>query len=105
MTAPQGSRFAVIFIADVRDLDDLYSRTAARMRDLALGEFGCLEFTSVAEGGREIAISYWAELEDIRAWKQHAEHRAAQTLGRERWYRAYRVQVVRIEREYGHLDL
>ncbi|MDP6187135.1 MAG: hypothetical protein QF863_07885 [Pseudomonadales bacterium] len=51
--------YAVIFKAKIKTLDPTYQSTADRLRELALQEYGCLEFTSTAEGSREIAISYW----------------------------------------------
>jgi len=42
--------FVVIFRAKTRNLDAEYSKVAARLRDLALAESGCLEFHSVMEG-------------------------------------------------------
>ncbi|WP_296495437.1 antibiotic biosynthesis monooxygenase [Rhodoferax sp.] len=92
--------FVVIFRAKVRSTDSEYTLVAARMRELALGQFGCLEFTAVTEGSDEIALSYWPSQEHIQAWKSHAEHVLAQTLGRERWYESYSVQVAEISREY-----
>lgn len=92
--------FVVIFRAKVRQTDPQYTRIAARMRELALNEFGCLEFTAVTEGSDEIALSYWPSEDHIRAWKAHPEHVLAQQLGRERWYDAYTVQVAELTREY-----
>lgn len=92
--------FVVIFRAKVRHLDSEYSVVAARMRELALGQFGCLEFQAVSEGQDEVALSYWPDEESIRAWKAHSEHVLAQQLGRERWYESYVVQVAHITREY-----
>ncbi|WP_428035350.1 antibiotic biosynthesis monooxygenase family protein [Amphritea sp.] len=93
--------YAVIFRAEVAQLDEEYSQMATRMRELALQEYGCLEFTAVTEGANEIAISYWDSLEQIRAWKQNAEHLTAQAKGRSHWYSAYRVQIVEVVREYS----
>lgn len=93
-------RFVVIFRAKTRQIDDEYTQVAARMRELALGQFGCLEFTAVTEGQNEIALSYWPSEEHIRAWKAHSKHVLAQQLGRERWYESYTVQVAEITREY-----
>lgn len=76
--------YVVIFKAKVRQFDDEYSQMAERMRELALTEFGCLEFNAVTEGDQEIALSYWPSEEHIKAWKQHPEHLAAQQLGKER---------------------
>jgi heme-degrading monooxygenase HmoA len=92
--------FVVIFRAQVRRFDDEYSRTAARMRDLAIREFGCLEFHSVTEGDEEVALSYWPDEQSIRAWRHHPEHVLAQQAGRDRWYERYSVQVAEVTREY-----
>ena len=92
--------FVVVFRARIRHLDTDYSATASRMRDLALGQFGCLEFQAVTEGDQEIALSYWPDESSIRAWKQHADHLMAQQMGRERWYASYSVEVAEIRRSY-----
>lgn len=96
--------YAVIFRAEVAQLDDAYSEMAARLRERAISEFGCLEFTACTEGDAEIAISYWPTLEHIKAWKADPLHREAQALGRERWYRAYQVQVVEVVKAYDSTD-
>ena len=92
--------FIVIFRAKVRSADSEYTQVASRMRELALNQFGCLEFTAVTEGQDEIALSYWPSEANIRAWKSHSEHVLAQQLGRERWYESYIVQVAEITRDY-----
>lgn len=93
---------AVIFKARVRELDQTYHETVRRMRELALREYGCLEFLSVTEGDREISVSYWNSLEDIERWKHNAEHLRAQALAGSKWYSDYQVEVVEIVRAYGH---
>ena len=92
--------YAVIFRATINKLDEAYSKTASRMRELALNEYGCSEFVSVTEGNQEISISYWKEQKSITEWKKNAEHMAAQELGKSEWYKAYNVQVVEVIREY-----
>lgn len=92
--------YAVIFRAEVAEVDEQYLSMAQRMRDLAIKEYGCLEFTAVTEGKQEIAISYWESKQQIKAWRENPEHQEAQRLGQSRWYRSYRVQVVKVERGY-----
>jgi len=92
--------YVVIFRANTAQLDSEYSQIAAKMRELALSQFGCLEFHAVCEGTQEIALSYWPDEASILAWKRHAEHQLAQQLGRERWYRDYRVEIAQIGRSY-----
>jgi heme-degrading monooxygenase HmoA len=90
----------VIFRARLRAFDAEYSSTASRMRELALSQFGCLEFQAATEGDHEVALSYWPDEASIRAWRAHPEHLLAQQAGRERWYASYTVQVATISREY-----
>jgi heme-degrading monooxygenase HmoA len=92
--------YAVIFRAEVRELDAEYAVMAARMRDLAINEYGCVEFVACTEGNSEIAISYWESEEQIRQWKQNAEHLVAQQKGRAKWYKSYTVEVVEVVRAY-----
>lgn len=92
--------YVVIFRAKIRSIDTEYSIVAARMREIALSQFDCIEFQSVTEGQNEVSLSYWPSEESIRAWKAHPEHVLAQRTGRERWYESYSVQVAQLSREY-----
>jgi heme-degrading monooxygenase HmoA len=94
--------YAVIFQAEFRELDQEYIDTAARMRELAKNNYGCLEFISVCEGNSEIAISYWETEEQIQRWKHDKEHLLAQERGKSRWYKTYRIQIVEVKRAYSH---
>ena len=92
--------YAVIFRAEINQLDQAYTEMAARMRDIAKSKYGCTEFISLSEGNQEMAISYWDNVEQIAAWKQDPEHQKAQALGRAKWYKSYQVQIMKLEREY-----
>ncbi len=93
--------YAVIFRAEVNQLDSRYSEMASKMRTVAISEYGCIEFTSVTEGTQEIAISYWQDLEQIKRWKQDSGHLIAQELGKTIWYKSYSVQITEVLREYS----
>ena len=93
--------YAVIFKAKIKTLDTTYQSTADRLRELALQEYGCLEFTSTAEGSREIAISYWPSKAHIQAWKNNPEHQQAQALGKSRWYESYQVEIVEVLNQHS----
>lgn len=99
-STPQPPYYAVIFTSVRSEGDHGYAETAERMLALAAQQPGFLGVES-ARQGIGITVSYWASLEAVRAWKQHAEHLVAQRLGKDAWYRAYRVRVCRVEREYG----
>ena len=92
--------YAVIFSAKTKLLDEEYMTVASKMRDLAKDKYGCIDFLAVTEGAKEVAISYWPNMESIEAWKNDPEHVKAQRFGREKWYSEYKVQIVKVELEY-----
>jgi heme-degrading monooxygenase HmoA len=91
--------YAVIFKATVAELDDEYLRTAQRLKTLAFDKYGCQDFVSVTEGNEEIAISYWEAEQQIRDWKNDPEHRLAQRMGRDKWYRSFSVETCEVIRK------
>ncbi len=97
---PTPPYYAVIFTSLRTEGDRGYAEMAQRMVELASEQPGFLGVESAREEAG-ITVSYWADLASIEAWKQHAEHRVAQALGREHWYADYRVRIARVEREYG----
>ncbi|PCJ47258.1 MAG: antibiotic biosynthesis monooxygenase [Gammaproteobacteria bacterium] len=94
--------YAVIFKAKAGKQDEKYSKTVARMRELAFDKYGCLEFIAASDGEQEITISYWKDEQSIKNWKNDSEHLLAQDYGRANWYKSYSVQIVEIKREYSH---
>jgi len=93
---------AVIFINTRTAEDDAgYAAMALEMERLASRQPGYLGIDTVRDqAGEGITVSYWADEQSARAWKQVAEHADAQRFGRERWYSNYRVVVAEVTREY-----
>ena len=100
MKTPEPPYYAVIFSS--RQTDDLegYGNTAARMLELAAQQPGYLGVESARED-LGITISYWRDLESIKAWKANVEHREAQRNGIDRWYSHYKTRIALVERDYG----
>ena len=90
--------FTVIFTAQ-RSLsgDDIYDMTTDRMVLLAQRQPGFLGVESVrGDDGIGITVSYWVDREAIANWRLHAEHLAAQALGRQEFYDWYRIRVAEV---------
>ena len=94
-------KYAVIFTAQMINPDKEYYATANKMRELAINKYGCTDFTSAFEDSTEITVSYWRTLEQINTWKQDIDHLKAQDMGKNNWYKTYKVQVVEVLREYS----
>jgi heme-degrading monooxygenase HmoA len=102
-STPAPPYVAVIFTSLRSDEDRAgYDAMAAEMERLGAMQPGFLGIESArGADGLGITVSYWRTVDDARAWKAVAAHAGAQRLGRERWYRAYRVRVAEVAREYG----
>ena len=96
---PEPPYYAVIFTSLRTDVDAGYDAMAARMVELAAQQPGYLGIES-ARAAVGITVSYWANLDAIRAWKANAEHLEAQRRGHAQWYSAFRLRVAKVEREY-----
>ena len=96
-----------------RRLDDLAEKTTTDSGVYLSGPLLLWEAVALAQGqpgylgmesAREevgITVSYWADLDSIRAWKANAEHLQAQALGHQQWYSAFTTRIARVEREYS----
>jgi heme-degrading monooxygenase HmoA len=99
---PEPPYYAVIFssLRSSSDPED-YARVAGRMVELAAAMPGYLGIESArGADGTGITVSYWASLEAIDRWREHAAHRTAQQLGRTRFYETFRLRVARVERDH-----
>ena len=95
--------FAVIFTSQRSESkNEEYDQIAKRMALLAQEQEGFLGLESArSEDGQGITVSYWRSLDDIKAWREHGEHRLAQKRGRDEFYSAFKVRICRVEREYS----
>ena len=95
---PEPPYYAVIFTSLRTPGDNGYGDMADRMVALAAEQPGFLGVESArGADGLGITVSYWRSLEDIAAWKAHAEHREAQRLGHRQWYTQFELRVAKVE--------
>lgn len=99
---PEPPYYAVIFSAQRTRGDNGYMQMADRMAELAAAQSGFLGMESVRDAqGFGITVSYWRTLDDIAAWKAHAEHRIAQAMGHASWYAHFELRIALVERAYA----
>lgn len=97
---PAPPYYAVIFTSLRTPGDAGYDAMSERMVALAQAQPGYLGMESAREGVG-ITVSYWTDLDSIRAWKANAEHLQAQALGHQQWYSAFTTRIAKVEREYS----
>ena len=99
---------AVIFEVEPEEgMTGPYLEMAAKMRALVETVSGFISverFESITNPGKLLSLSFWENEAALENWRQMAEHRAAQTAGRNRMFKGYRLKVVSVMRDYGKND-
>lgn len=90
--------FAAIFTTQrSQSGDDVYEIIATRMVALAQQQPGFLGLESVrGDDGIGITVSYWTDHEAIQNWGRQAEHVSVQAMGRQEFYRWYRIRIAEV---------
>jgi heme-degrading monooxygenase HmoA len=72
-----------------------------RMYTLATAMPGFVSYKDfTAEDGESVTVVEFASEPELLAWRNHAEHRAAQERGRREFFSEYKIQICRVERGY-----
>jgi len=58
-------------------------------------------FSSLAEEGKVLSLSFWRDEEAINEWRNLETHRLAQKKGRDSVFSHYRLRVAAVSRDYG----
>jgi heme-degrading monooxygenase HmoA len=83
---------------------DAYLEAAARLRPLVEkidGFISVERFESLSNPGKLVSLQYWRDEKALEEWRKLPEHRAMQKLGREKYFRDYRLCVADVVRDYG----
>jgi heme-degrading monooxygenase HmoA len=81
-----------------------YLDIAAELRPLLerIDGFISIErFESLYEPGKILSLSFFRDEQAVQAWRNLAEHRAAQAKGRNELFSNYRLRIAGVIRDYG----
>ena len=84
-----------------------YLNIAARLKPLLENIDGFISierFSSLAEEGKLLSLSFWRDEKAIEEWRNIESHRLAQIKGREGVFLDYRLRVANVSRDYGMAD-
>jgi len=94
---------AVIFEVWPERRED-YLDIAAELRPLLKqidGFISVERFESITEKGKMLSLSFFRDETAVQAWRNIAEHRAAQAKGRGSVFKDYRLRIASVIRDYG----
>jgi heme-degrading monooxygenase HmoA len=96
---------AVIFeVEPAAGREQEYMTAAANLRAQleAMDGFISVErFTSLAQPGKLLSLSFWRDEEAVKAWRNLEAHRDVQEAGRGGIFANYRLRVAHVVRDYG----
>jgi heme-degrading monooxygenase HmoA len=96
---------AVIFeVWPAEGRKDDYLRLAGALRaelEATDGFISVERFQSLTDPGKLLSLSVWRDEEAIKAWRNKAQHRAAQAAGRGGIFADYRLRIAGVVRDYG----
>ena len=98
----------VIFEVEPKaELAQDYFDLAAKLRPELekIDDFMSIErFASLSDDGKFLSLSFWRDEAAIAHWREHAEHRLAQTVGKQKIFHNYRIRVATVDRDYSLQD-
>ncbi len=86
---------------------DDYLKLAAELRSVLENIEGFISverFQSLTDTEKLLSLSFFESHTALDTWRQVAEHRIAQNIGRSSYFSDYRLRVVQVERDYGMND-
>jgi len=86
---------------------DTYLDHAAKLRpqlDEHPGFISVERFRSLSDPDKILSLSFFADEEAIKAWRNRKDHRATQSAGRQRIFDDYRLRIASVLRDYGMHD-
>ena len=99
---------AIIFEVTPHDgKKDEYLSIATSMRSLVEqidGFISVERFQSLTNPEKLLSISFYETEAAVDRWRQLTEHRNAQSVGRDRIFKDYRIRVLSVIRDYGMTD-
>jgi len=101
INTPDTPYVAVIFTSIMPQFDKGYAVLNRQLELILTQQPGFLGLESARAADVGITVSYWDDYAAVLRWKRQELHVEAQEKGRALWYKAYKIRICRVEREYG----
>jgi heme-degrading monooxygenase HmoA len=84
-----------------------YLDAAAELRPILMQMDGFISverFESLSNRGKVLSLSFWRDEKAVEAWRNVEAHRQKQAAGRAGIFKAYRLRIADVLRDYGMED-
>ncbi len=98
---PEPPYVAAVFTSTRTELEEGYNEMNELTAKAIQGIDGYLGHESFRdENGFGINVSYWRDMKALKDWKDNTLHQKAQELGKQKWYKSYKLRICTVERNY-----
>ena len=102
VNTPEPPYYTVIFTSTRTAIDDGYTKLNDELWEDAQKLDGFIGAESMrGENGFGVTVLYFKDMDTIAEWSRYQKHIQAKELGKQKWYKDYRVRIAKVEREYG----
>jgi len=96
--------YAVIFEVELQEGgQEQYLAIATKLKEQLVRMPGFLSierFESLVNEGKILSLSFWERKEDIDNWKKNLDHINAQSQGRAKLFKDYRIRLAEVYKDY-----
>ena len=96
--------YAVIFEVELEEGgQEQYLTIAVKLKEQLVTMPGFLtieRFESLVNEGKILSLSFWERKEDIDNWKKNLDHMNAQSQGRAKLFKDYRIRLAQVYKDY-----
>jgi heme-degrading monooxygenase HmoA len=96
--------YAVIFEVELNECgQEKYLSIAAKLKEILVtmpGFISIERFESLVNEGKLLSLSFWESKEDITHWKKNLDHMNAQSQGRAKLFKDYRIRLAEVYKDY-----
>ena len=77
-----------------------YTQTSEALESYVKTKPGFIAVKSfTSEDGERLTVVWWKDRETLEQWRTDSRHMAAKSIGRERWYEYYKMEVAEVFRK------
>jgi heme-degrading monooxygenase HmoA len=96
-------RFLLFILYSITSSQAAYEKLRPLLDEID-GFISIERFESLSEPGKILSLAFWRDEKAVETWRQLKKHRAAQSYGREKAFKDYRLRIAGVIRDYGMFE-
>lgn len=96
------TEYMAFFVIELSDDLENFEAMSFKINELVKQQDGYIRGEDFeTTDGKYITTCYWRSLEDIKHWRNHLQHQLAIKLGKEKWFKSYKITISEVKYVLG----